>query len=237
MNDDDTIGSGEHGDLAAAEYVLGVLSAAERGAVELRIEREPLFAAEVAFWEARLVGLADQVAPVTPPAEVWRRIEAGLAAPGSTGAAGGLLQSLAFWRAFAIGAAAVAVASLAALVYVTELPRVGPPLLARLDQPSGEPEFLAAANPADGSVTVVPTALLTGQQQRSYELWVIPPGGTPHSLGLVDPERPVKVVVPPALLPHVSADSTLAITLEPPGGSPTGKPTGPVIANGKLASL
>ena len=66
---------------------------------------------------------------------------------------------------------------------------------------------------------------------------MIPPGGTPHSLGLVDPERPVKVVVPPELLPHVSANSTLAITLEPPGGSPTGKPTGPVIANGKLASL
>ncbi len=109
--------------------------------------------------------------------------------------------------------------------------------MARLDQPSGQPEFLAAANPADGSVTVVPAALLTGPQQRSYELWVIPPGGTPHSLGLVDPERPVKVVVPPELLPHVSADSTLAITLEPPGGSPTGKPTGPVIANGKLASL
>jgi anti-sigma-K factor RskA len=237
MNDDDIIGSGEHGDLAAAEYVLGVLSAAERRAAELRIEREPHFAAEVAFWEARLAGLADQVAPVTPPAEVWRRIEAGLAAPGSTAAAGGILQSLAFWRAFAIGATAVAVASLAALVYVAELTGVGAPLLARLDQPSGQPEFLAAANPADGSVTVVPAALLTGQQQRSYELWVIPPGGSPHSLGLVDPERPVKVVVPPELLPHVSADSTLAITLEPPGGSPTGKPTGPVIANGKLASL
>jgi len=237
MNDDDTIGSGEHGDHAAAEYVLGVLSAAERRAAELRIEREPAFAAEVAFWEARLVGLADQVAPVTPPAEVWRRIEATLATPAPFVARAGLLQSLAFWRICAIGAAAVAAASLAALIYVAELPRAAAPLLARLDQPSGQPEFLAAANPADGSVTVVPAALLTGQQQRSYELWVIPPGGPPHSLGLVDPERPVKVVVPPELLPHVSAGSTLAITLEPPGGSPTGKPTGPVIANGKLASL
>jgi anti-sigma-K factor RskA len=47
----------------------------------------------------------------------------------------------------------------------------------------------------------------------------------------------VKVVVPPELLPHVSADSTLAVSIEPVGGSPTGQPTGPVIANGKLASL
>ena len=66
---------------------------------------------------------------------------------------------------------------------------------------------------------------------------MIPPGGKPHSLGLVDPARPVKVMVPPELLPQVTADSTLAISLEPQGGSPTGQPTGPVIANGKLASL
>ena len=69
------------------------------------------------------------------------------------------------------------------------------------------------------------------------ELWVIPSGGKPHSLGLIDPERSVKVMVPPELRPHVTADSILAISVEPPGGSPTGQPTGPVIANGKLAAL
>ena len=58
-----------------------------------------------------------------------------------------------------------------------------------------------------------------------------------NSLGLIDPERPVKVTIPPNLLPHVSADSVLAVSLEPAGGSPTGQPTGPVIANGKLAAL
>jgi anti-sigma-K factor RskA len=237
MSDDDTIGAGDHGDLLAAEYVLGVLSPEARRSAELRLEREPGFAAEVSFWEARLGGLADGVTPVTPPAELWPRIEARIAATPSPERRPGLWHSLAFWRTFAVSSAALAAASIAALIYVAEAPRVGPPLLARLDQPSGQPEFLAAANPADGSVTVVPAVLITGQQQRAYELWVIPPGGTPHSLGLVDPERPVKVVVPPELLPHVSADSTLAITLEPPGGSPTGKPTGPVIANGKLASL
>ncbi len=113
----------------------------------------------------------------------------------------------------------------------------GPPLVASLDEKSGQPGFVAAANPADGSVTIVPAAFLTGEAQRAFELWVIPPGGSPHSLGLVDPAKPVKVVVPPELLPHVSADATLAISLEPPGGSPTGQPTGPIIANGKLASL
>jgi anti-sigma-K factor RskA len=238
MSDEDTIGGDDRHDFTAAEYVLGVLGAEDRRAAEFRMASEPKFAAEVAFWETRLGGLAEAVPAVVPPAKVWAGIEDRLSAslePPRERA--GFWNSLAFWRPFAIASAGLAVASMAGLVYLAQTPSLGPPLLATLDEQSGQPGFLAAANPADGTVTVVPAALLTGALQQSYELWVIPPGGKPHSLGLVDPKRPVKVVVPPELLPHVSADSTLAISLEPVGGSPTGQPTGPVIANGKLASL
>ena len=69
------------------------------------------------------------------------------------------------------------------------------------------------------------------------ELWLIPKGEKPHSLGLIDPNRPLKVEVPKELLDRVNADAILAVSLEPEGGSPTGQPTGPVIANGKLAQL
>jgi anti-sigma-K factor RskA len=69
------------------------------------------------------------------------------------------------------------------------------------------------------------------------ELWLIPPGEKPHSLGLIDPNRPVTISVPEDLLSKVSSEAILAVSLEPPGGSPTGQPTGPVIANGKLAAL
>jgi anti-sigma-K factor RskA len=238
MSDEDTIGGDDRHDLTAAEYVLGVLSVEDRRAAEFRMAAEPKFAAEVAFWETRLGGLAEAVPAAAPPAKVWAGIEdrlsASLAPPRERT---GFWNSLAFWRPFAIASAGLAAASMAGLVYLAQIPSLGPPLLATLDEQSGAPGFLAAANPADGTVTVVPAALLTGALQQSYELWVIPPGGKPHSLGLVDPKRSVKVVVPPELLPHVSADSTLAISIEPVGGSPTGQPTGPVIANGKLASL
>ena len=85
--------------------------------------------------------------------------------------------------------------------------------------------------------TIVPAALLSGDKQKAFELWLIPPGDKPHSLGLIDPLRPVRITVPKSLLPQVNRDAVLAVSLEPPGGSPTGQPTGPVIANGKLASL
>jgi len=238
MSDTGTTDFAERERLIAAEYVLGVLNAHERRAVEQLIARSPAFAAEVAFWEERLGGLAASVAPVAPPADLWSRIEAALdrAAPDQRSGEG-LWRSLAFWRGLAIAASAFAVACLAWLIYVAQAPTLRPPLVAKLDESSGKSGFFAAANPVDGSLTIVPAALLTGQEQHALELWVIPAGGKPHSLGLIDPGRPVKVMVPPELRPHVTADSVLAITVEPLGGSPTGQPTGPVIANGKLAAL
>lgn len=237
MSDEDTIGGGERQDLTAAEYVLGVLGPEERRLADYRLETEPRFAAEVAFWEARLGGLADSIPAVVPPAGVWQGIEDRLTAalkPAPERA--GLWQSLAFWRTFAIASAALAAASMAGLVYLAQIPQ-GAPLLARLNAESGQASFVAAVNEGGGSVTIVPAALLSGDQQKAFELWLIPPGDKPHSLGLIDPSRPVRIAVPKSLLPQVNSDAVLAVSLEPPGGSSTGQPTGPVIANGKLASL
>ena len=66
MSTDDTIDPASGGNLIAAEYVLGVLGAEERREVERRLLAEPALAAEVAFWESRLNGLTDAVAPVEP---------------------------------------------------------------------------------------------------------------------------------------------------------------------------
>ena len=62
MSEDDTIDPADGGKLLAGEYVLGLLSIAERREVERRLSQEPALASEVAFWEERLTGLADAVA-------------------------------------------------------------------------------------------------------------------------------------------------------------------------------
>ena len=238
MSDEDTIGAGDRQDLTAAEYVLGVLAPEERRAAEFRIASEPRFAAEVAFWEARLGGLAEAVPAIAPPATVWDGIEARLSASLKVPAErGGIWQSLAFWRTFALASTALAAASLAGLVYLAQVPSLGPPLLATLNAESGQASFVAAVNKGGDSLTIVPAALLSGDQQKAFELWLIPPGDKPHSLGLIDPTKPVRITVPETLLPQVNRDAVLAVSIEPPGGSPTGQPTGPVIANGKLANL
>lgn len=238
MSDEDIIGGGDRSDFTAAEYVLGVLGAEDRRAAEFRMAAEPKFAAEVAFWEARLGGLAEQVSPVVPPAKVWAGIEDRLSASlAPERVRAGFWNSLAFWRTFAIASAGLAAASMAGLVYLANVPSFGPPLLAQLNAESGQASFVAAVNKEGDSLTVVPAALLTGNEQKAFELWLIPPGDKPHSLGLIDPAKPVRITVPETLLPKVNKDAVLAVSVEPPGGSPTGQPTGPVIANGKLASL
>ena len=230
MSDDPTP-TGEDRQLLAAEYVLGVLDGAQRGDAKRLLAQDPAFAAEVTFWEERLGGLTSEVPPITPPAHVWSRINAALARRGRPG---GLWNSLSFWRWSAITSAGLAAASLAVAYFAVVSPPRGA-LVATLDA-NGQPGFVAAIDPDRNTITVVP-ASLTATEQRALELWVIVPGDRPRSLGVIEAGRPVRVSVPPSLTAHMQVEAALAVTLEPSGGSPTGLPTGPVIASGKLTNL
>ena len=233
MSDDNTIDPADRGNLVAAEYVLGVLGAEERREVERRLMHEPALAAEVAFWEERLGGLADAVAPVVPPQHTWSQIEAAIASPQAARPAS-LWQNLAFWRGFSIASGTLAAASIAALVYIGLIPAARAPLMATLAGSSGQPNVVAALTGND--LLVVPAALLTNDP-RAIELWLILPNQPPHSLGLIHPGQAMRLTIPPDLADRLTPDAALAISLEPPGGSPTGQPTGPVIASGRLTRL
>ena len=236
MSDDRTIIQEEGDRLLAAEFVLGVLGATERRAAQQRLTHDQRFANEVAFWEERLGGLADQVAPVAPPDRTWSRIARAARMPDPQRPRESLWQSLAFWRSFAIGSAALAAASIGALTFVEIAPPPRAPMLATLGASTGQPAFVAAINAGGSGLLVVPAALLTSDP-RAMELWLIPSGDKPHSLGLIAPGQPVHLRVPPDLVGRITTDAALAVSMEPPGGSPTGQPTGPVIASGKLTSL
>jgi anti-sigma-K factor RskA len=234
MSEDDTIDPADRDRLLAAEYVLGVLSAAERREIERRLSQEPALASEVAFWEERLTGLADVVAPVLPPEATWSRIERAI---GIVPRPPSLWRSLVFWRSFGIASATLAAASIAALAYIGLVtgPRV--PLMATLSGGAGQPNFVAAVAATGNTLVIVPAALLT-TDPRAFELWLIPSGETrPRSLGLIQPGQPIRLDIPSDLTGRVTPDATLAVSLEPPGGSPTGLPTGPIIAAGKLTNL
>jgi anti-sigma-K factor RskA len=234
---DDSLTPEENRKVLPAEYVLGVLGREERRELAARIEREGDLAREVASWEERLGPLADGARPVPPPADMWSRIDAAIAPPSATPQRAGLWQSVAFWRGFGLSAAAVAAASIALLAYVgIKAPPGSAPMLATLGQTSGQPGFVAATGSDGHSLIIVPASLLAADQ-RSLELWLIPSGDRPHSLGLISAGQPVRLTLPQDLVGRINTDATLAVTLEPLGGSPTGQPTSAPIAAGKLTNL
>ena len=84
---------------------------------------------------------------------------------------------------------------------------------------------------------MVPVPAAADAAGRAPELWLIPAGGAPRSLGLVSIDRAHTVAVPDALRDALVNGSVLAITLEPATGAPQGIPTGPIIAKGDIANL
>ena len=67
---------------------------------------------------------------------------------------------------------------------------------------------------------------------RSLQLWALPAGGTPRSLGVLGEAQTLQLA---AQAQAVQAVPALAISLEPKGGVPgEGGPTGPVLFSGPL---
>jgi anti-sigma-K factor RskA len=238
MSDVPTIVPGDGNDLLAAEYVLGVLGAVEWRRAQQRLAHDQAFANAVAYWEERLASLADEVEPVAPPAQAWNRIARSLKARDSTGPRESLWQSLAFWRSFALGAAALTAASIGVLTFIVTSPPSRPPLIATLGAASGQLSFLAAVNAGGTSLTIMPAVVVSGaDQQHSVELWLIPAGETtPRALGLIEAARPMRLEVPRELVARLTSDAALAVSIEPLGGSKNGLPT-TVVASGRLTSL
>jgi anti-sigma-K factor RskA len=99
----------------------------------------------------------------------------------------------------------------------------------------GSPGWLASVDPAQGTVLMVPVPGTPDAQGRVPELWIIPPGQAPRSLGAVSITKSHTVAVPAdSRSALVAAGSVLAVTLEPASGMPHAAPSGPIIAKGAI---
>ncbi|CDX48735.1 Anti-sigma K factor RskA [Mesorhizobium plurifarium] len=224
-------------DLLAAEYVLGVLPADERQIASRRIDTETAFARLVDAWEVRFAPMAAAYAAVEPPASVKAAIDRRLFASSASGApSGSLWTSLAFWR----GLAAAAIAALA--VYVA-LPYVNPPvrppetrLVASLAADNSNVKYLAVYDAARHEVGL---SLVSGERGagKDFELWMIEGKNAPVSMGVIPAGQTARMPVAPAVQQKLAQGAVLAVSLEPSGGSPTGQPTGPVVAAGDLKGI
>ena len=240
--DDLDLDLGPDSDLAAAELALGLIEGDELAAARRRQLAEPGFAREVETWRAHFAGLFAQWPEAAPDPALGHRIAQRIDAPGGAPVqlarpdAGG-------WRALALGASAAAAVMLGVVAWRPSLPAApvdrspasAQPLVAAL-APAGPGAPLAAMyDPA--SATVRMPGPMTIPAGHDAQLWLIEGQGKPQPLGLFHQIAGATFVATAKTSRPIAAGSTLAISIEPIGGSPTGQPTGPVVASGALGSV
>jgi anti-sigma-K factor RskA len=211
----------------AGEYVLGLLDETAASAVESALPQNDALATAVSFWRERLHPLSGLAAPADPPADLWQRIEAAIAAAPQA-ASLRLWQRVAPWR-WSTGIA-TAVAAALALYIALATPGPGPRYVAVLHAPQqAQASFLATGGRRGLLLRAVTKQ--SPPSDRGFELWAIPPGAEPRSLGIIPPDGRIEI----GRLPVSLRDGmTLAISIEPKTGSPTGQPTGPVVFVGTV---
>lgn len=239
MNDTDPVHDIPEGgdDILAAEFVLGVLSASEQAELARRAEQDTAFGRLIAEWEERLSPVADGFAPADLSPAVKRALDLqlfGQAPHSQAPARQGLWSSLALWR----GLAGLATAAFLLAVALPGLRPATPPerLAASLTAQNSGVTYLVLYDSATDSVSL---AHMTGDavEGRDFQLWIARGSDAPVSLGVIPAGVSTRVEITDQIRALMTTAAHMAISLEPPGGSPTGQPTGPVLAVGDLLDI
>jgi anti-sigma-K factor RskA len=230
---DQSKGGRSRDEVLAGEYVLGVLSFKDRRVVEERMRRDRHFAAIVSRWETNLSAFNDDYDVISPGQETFKQIEARLfgtpeAAPTPTR---GLWASIVFWRCLALVSLLMTAGALTIATVAVTPPQTAAPLVAELAAPNSQVNLLASYERQSGRLRIVPIAI-GKPEEKSLELWLVPASGAPKSLGVFPPGQAGELVIPVDMRGSIDEGAALAVSLEPFGGSPTGRVTGPIVASG-----
>jgi anti-sigma-K factor RskA len=244
--------------LIAAQYVLGTLSSSARLRFQARLQQESQLRGLTHAWERRLNPLTDLLIPQTVPTVVWRKIEASLdgirqtasenqstvinplpSEPSQTRQKVAVNDS--FWQPLAWVSTGIA-AGLALFLFVRpEMNTVSHPMVAQQAQSIRDIAVLSTDKNSPAWIvrqqghSLILSALSAGSvpSDRDLELWSIHDKSAPRSLGVIQLKNG-QATLSKITADLISKDVTLAISLEPKHGSPTGLPTGAVLYTGKI---
>jgi anti-sigma-K factor RskA len=225
-------------DRLAAEYVLGTLRGRARARFESLQRYDPALRGLVADWEARITPLAVAAGDIAPPPRLWQAIARRIA--GAKREAG--LRGLAFWRGLAVTSTTFA---LVLATFIGMAPKPEPPMamIAVMNDEQGQPAMVVSWPPMKGArdphirIKVVQAHPVMAPG-TSWEMWMLPGGqAAPVSMGLISIDRDQVMKLKPALAEKMGGAWGIAMSVEPEKGSPTGKPTGPVIFKGQCVKI
>ena len=227
-------------DKLASEYVLGTLQGAARARFQSLMRYDPGLRSVVAEWESRLMPLARAGTDIAPPAHVWDALSKRLSGEPR---AQRWWDSLALWR----GVAATGAAFALVLAIMTGIaPEREPPMsmVTVMNDTQGQPA-MTVSWPSMQAMRGEPYIRIKVMQEHpvmapgtAWELWMLPAGeGNPISLGLITTDVDQVMRLKPELAARIENAWGIAMSIEPKGGSPTGRPTGPVVMKGQCVKL
>jgi anti-sigma-K factor RskA len=244
-------------DSLAASYALGTMRGLARRRLETQAREHPAIRAALLLWQERMASITEIQNEVTPSPNVWKRIELALNLetqsqdsvqvldenPGvkTSRSVSQVLnnsleevrRALSWWRGAALASAVVAVLSL---------------FIASPWQSSPELQFVAVLADDQSAATLLVSYDAKGNAlhlkrvgqyreaaDKSLQLWALPPGAAPRSLGVLGADKDLKLALTGR---QDFAVPMLAVSLEPKGGVPSEKgPTGPVLFKGLVAKF
>jgi anti-sigma-K factor RskA len=226
----------------AAEYVLGTLRGSARRRFARSLKGSPGLRRAVAAWGELLAPLNDRIEAIVPPARVWRRIQNRIGAS-STGRArrADFWLRVGFWRTTAVASPAAALV-LAGWVFVLA-PSVESQemMVAVLSDRASAPALVVSWAVVRGGPERLRVRVIRRMEQApdtTWQLWMLPANGEkPVSLGLISGTETQVMSVPAGVAAAVNAARGLVMSVEPPAGSPSGLPTGPVLYSGPCTLL
>ncbi|OCX60979.1 hypothetical protein BFP70_16055 [Thioclava sp. SK-1] len=210
-------------DVLAAEYVLRLLSPAERAGFQARLPENAKLRQAVQFWEANLAELTAEIPPVLPPKSVRSAVLAAVAPK----------PAIARGRVWAWITGGLLAAGLTVALLVPIGPPAFDPVLHADLMAENQVLFVQAGYDADTGMLRIIQEAAEPVEGRSMELWLIPEGQEAISLGVLTEDRDVMVKLDPELAVQLQ-NALLAITDEPLGGAPNGVATGPILAAGPM---
>lgn len=227
----------------AIEYALGTLPEDAFLAANQARQMDKLLDQAIKDWENRLSPLLLLIPDATPSPTVWTKIEQRIEAQesGATTQTSDLQKlrgQMRFWRALAMMALLALLAAFGLLLRPMPQPPapLAPNLVAALQKEATSPAFLISLDETQQALKIVALGE-PAPAGKDYELWIIADGlKAPRSLGVVHQDNAQRPADLRGLTAAAVHSATLAISLEPAGGSPTGTPTGPVLFTGKFVT-
>lgn len=216
------------------QYVLGLLEGAERQAFETETSGDAELTAAVTRLSVHLQQLDDTVTPIAPSADLWSRIEGALQQQPRHQKSATMHRArfhTRSWQPYAIAASLVLALSAGYIAGDLRIADNQPIMIAvLLNESDATPGAIVEAF-ADDSVRLVPLEQFDVPAGQILQVWTLPdPQTGPVSLGTFDDPASIRLIGPD--LPEPRTGQLYEITLEPSPGSPTGRPTGPIVVKG-----